>query len=181
MSGCTFCRYNGELYVDNQLVVKGIPPGSFSHIQQRRTYLGGVPNLQTISSAIEGSVSGFVGCIKALSISGKEVDITGTDVISGQNIGQCPTNPCTNTPCSNNGVCEDTGPLVTDFNCTCKDGYSGDTCKIFNPCDTEPCRHGGLCQLDEQSTIGYRCICTALFTGLHCEIPSMLLELLFTL
>jgi hypothetical protein len=170
-------RYNGELYVDDQLVVKDNPPGSFSDVQQWYTYLGGVPNSQSISSVIEGSVSGFVGCIKALSISGKDVDIaTGTHVVSGQNIGQCPANPCTNLPCSNNGVCEDIGPHVKDFNCTCDNGYSGDTCDVFNPCEIEPCHHGGQCQRDEEIAVRYRCICTALFTGPHCEIPSQIPE-----
>lgn len=168
------CRYNGELYVDDQLVAKGEPPGSFLDIQQQYTYLGGVPNPEAISSATEGSVSGFVGCIGALSISGNEIAIMGSDVISSQSVGQCPSNPCTNLPCSNGGACEDVGPLATDFNCTCMDGFRGDTCEIFNPCDTEPCFHGGHCQLDEESTVGYRCVCTALFTGLQCEMESKL-------
>lgn len=168
---CTICRYNGELYVDGSLVAVVDSPGMPGDIRQQFTFLGGLPNPAMFSAATDGPLYGFVGCIRAVSISGKELSITANDAVSGQNVGQCPTDPC-----ANSGLCQDTGPLSTDFKCTCTSSFSGVTCEIFSPCNTEPCLHGGLCQLDELSPVGYRCICTALFIGPQCETSSKPLQ-----
>ena len=164
-------RYSGELHVDGSLVAASDSPGVSDDIQHRYTFLGGVPNPELFSAATDGPFTGFVGCIRALSIDGKEVSLE-NDIISGQSVGQCPDDRCSNQPCANGGLCQDTGPLSTDFNCTCRVPFAGVTCEIFNPCNSDPCLNGGLCRLDKASTAGYRCICTALFIGAQCETPS---------
>ena len=144
---------------------------SFHHRFIRSAKAIRVPNPELFSSATDGPFTGFVGCIRALSIGGKEVSLE-NDIISGQSVGQCPDDRCSNQPCANGGLCQDTGPLSTDFNCTCRVPFTGVTCEIFNPCISDPCLNGGLCRLDKASTAGYRCICTALFIGTQCETPS---------
>ena len=168
----SLCRYNGELYVDGSLVASSDSPGVPTNIH-RYTFLGGIPNHEKFRTATDGHLSGFVGCIRAMSIGGKDLNLV-NDVISGQSVGQCPDDPCSHQPCANGGLCQDTGALLTDFNCTCQEPFSGVTCEIFNPCGFDPCLNGGLCQLDKASSVGYRCICTARFIGVECENSSML-------
>jgi hypothetical protein len=168
-----FGRYSGELYVDGSLVAASASPG-VSHdtgTRQSYTFLGGVPSPRPFSVATDGPMTGFVGCIRAVSIGGRELNLE-NDVIAGQSVGQCPDRACSNRPCSNGGLCRDTGPLSNDFNCTCPVPFAGETCEIFNPCVSDTCLNGGLCRLDQTSTAGYRCICSALFIGIQCETPS---------
>jgi hypothetical protein len=163
-------RYNGELYVNGDQVAASDSPGVPNDIH-RYTYLGGVPNQKTFQTATDGHLSGFVGCIRAMSIGDETLDLT-SDVISGQSVGQCPDDPCSNQPCANGGLCQHTGTLLTDFTCICQEPFGGVTCELFSPCSFDPCLNGGLCQLDETSSVGYRCICTLQFIGVQCETPS---------
>lgn len=39
--------------------------------------------------------------------------------------------PCTSDPCSNDGVCEEDNGK---FKCTCKPGYTGNTCEVKEHC-----------------------------------------------
>jgi hypothetical protein len=49
--------------------------------------------------------------------------------------------------------------------CTCKAGFSGDTCQV-DACNPNPCQHGGSCT---RTASGASCSCKAGYTGSKCE------------
>ena len=79
---------------------------------------------------------------------------------SGENCST--TNPCSSNPCLNGAACNIDGKFIRKeknykkilikvikglggpFNCTCKSGYSGESCQI-TPCTINPCKNGGAC------------------------------------
>jgi hypothetical protein len=137
-----------------------------------RVYLGGTPVSEWLGQADRiGPLTGFVGCIRSLSINGEEMTLM-EDAISSLNVGQCPSGSCTPSPCLNGGICQDIGPLIGDFNCSCLPGFSGMTCQILGACHSQPCFHGGICRRDDDITQGFRCFCPPLFTGVLCQTPS---------
>jgi Notch-like protein len=67
--------------------------------------------------------------------------------------------------------CSEVGPACKGLGaeCTCVDGFTGDTCEVapFDPCEPNPCLNGGVCgALDD----GFACECVDGFTGGTCEI-----------
>ena len=67
-------------------------------------------------------------------------------------------------------ICENGARYNNEFgsyNCTCVDGYEGDSCEIdINECSDNPCTNGICIDLVNM----YECNCTAGYTGVNCEI-----------
>ena len=62
---------------------------------------------------------------------------------------------CRNLPCKNGGDCQDLGN--SQFQCLCRDGFSGDLCEIVDDlCSTSPCTNGGRCL---SWPGGFTCVC----------------------
>ncbi|XP_030832677.1 fibropellin-1-like, partial [Strongylocentrotus purpuratus] len=81
-------------------------------------------------------------------------------------------NPCSSSPCLNNGLCYTTG---AGFACACAGGWSGSNCQIEpDPCRSAPCQNFGFCFT---SVVGadyqYVCFCTQDFRGTNCELPAL--------
>ena len=55
-----------------------------------------------------------------------------------------PVDPCTPTPCANNGNCTISGPL--NYTCECTPGYTGPTCsEAVDGCPTMTCPNNSVC------------------------------------
>ena len=126
--------------------------------------------MTTITNVAINPLTGFVGCVRSVSLDGTEFDLV-ERTISGVNVGECPGDPCSPNPCQNGGSCSATGSLLSDFECSCPDGFSGTLCEVASGvCHVSmPCMHGGECRVDNNVTVGYRCICTATHIGPQCE------------
>ncbi|KAH3893700.1 hypothetical protein DPMN_017850, partial [Dreissena polymorpha] len=75
--------------------------------------------------------------------------------------------PCHPNPCLNNGSCS---YVRSDYFCSCKPGYTGDTCQSeFNACTSNPCKNGGRCVVDLADPTKYLCTCEPEFSGANCE------------
>ncbi|XP_078342465.1 uncharacterized protein LOC144628269 isoform X2 [Oculina patagonica] len=73
-------------------------------------------------------------------------------------------NPCSSSPCLNNGRCI---PKGDEFVCVCPQGYSGSLCdQEISPCFPNPCHNGGQCTASADS---YTCNCKAGFTSENCQ------------
>ena len=161
----------GKLVIDGDVVATGVSPGAFeiSDVQDH-FYLGGVPDPTAKANSSIKTLTSFNGCVRAVILHGTEIDLM-EQATAGANVQQCPASPCFPNPCQNDGTCSRTGFLLSDFECSCPDGYSGSTCEIAsNPCTARMlCMHGGECRLDSSATAGYRCICSATHSGPQCE------------
>lgn len=63
-----------------------------------------------------------------------------------------PVDPCTPTPCANNGDCVVTGPL--NYTCECTPGYNGPTCdEEIDGCLVMSCPDNSVC------VNGSECVC----------------------
>ena len=72
---------------------------------------------------------------------------------------------CSDNPCHNNGVCQQTG--ATTFVCSCPLGYTGLICLDVNECIvSNPCQNGAVCTDTAES---YTCTCVGQFTGINCQ------------
>ena len=163
----------GELAINGIIVATGnSPQGSIAANLMEPFYLGGVPEPEAITNTKISPVTGFTGCIRSVSLDGTEVDIVDR-TISGTNVGECPDDICSPNPCQNGGSCSPTDDLLSDFICSCPEGFTGARCEIASDVCLilMPCMHGGECRLDMTATVGYRCICTATHVGPQCETP----------
>ena len=65
-----------------------------------------------------------------------------------------PVDPCTPTPCANNGNCMVTGLL--NYTCECTPGYTGPTCDDeIGGCPTMSCPSNSICD----NVNGAKCVC----------------------
>jgi hypothetical protein len=161
----------GKLVIDGDVVATGMSPGTFEIIDvMDHFYLGGVPDPTAKTNPSIRALTSFDGCVQAVILDGNETDIM-EQTVAGANVQQCPASPCFPNPCQNDGTCSRTGLLLSEFECSCADGYSGSICEIMsNPCTAQmPCMHGGECRLDNNATAGYRCICSVTHSGPQCE------------
>ncbi|XP_053390839.1 protein eyes shut homolog, partial [Mercenaria mercenaria] len=79
--------------------------------------------------------------------------------------------PCSNSPCLNNGHCFHTNHI--NFKCICAENYNGDKCEK-GPCQPTDnnCQNGAYCQTNNGAAT---CICKAGYSGQTCNIdPSSL-------
>ena len=76
------------------------------------------------------------------------------------------TNPCTLSPCKNNGKCNSENGQIK---CNCTLPYYGSLCEhTRNPCQHSRCLNGGTCDPNENFT-DYACSCQQGFKGSKCE------------
>ncbi|XP_067848566.1 coagulation factor X-like [Heptranchias perlo] len=75
---------------------------------------------------------------------------------------------CVSTPCRNGGICHS---AVSEYNCTCREGYGGRSCEIeSDKCTSNPCKNGGWCR---SKAAQYECFCETGYHGRNCELgPS---------
>ncbi|XP_068705792.1 uncharacterized protein [Montipora foliosa] len=73
---------------------------------------------------------------------------------------------CLPNPCHNGGSCVNLGGT---YECACKKGYKGRTCKERNPCLPNPCNNEGQCTVGGK---GFECSCSSGWKGERCEEPD---------
>lgn len=73
----------------------------------------------------------------------------------------CERDPCSSSPCNNNGSC--TVNSDGTFKCACPSSYGGTRCD--DPCASTPCENGGTCA---KSTNGFNCSCASGWSGEFC-------------
>ena len=77
-------------------------------------------------------------------------------------------NPCSSSPCLNNGTCS-----VGENNsavCLCSSGFLGSTCSSYLACSLNPCKNGGTCTNQPTYATGYYCSCPFGFYGVNCTV-----------
>ncbi|XP_041129698.1 basement membrane-specific heparan sulfate proteoglycan core protein-like isoform X5 [Polyodon spathula] len=145
----------GAIVVDDQAPVNGSSQGKFQGLDlNEELHVGGYPNFAVISKTT-GLNSGFVGCIRQLIIQGDEVIFKDLDQNS-TGISDCPT--CTDQPCQNGGVCEDSE--TSSYICDCPIGFTGSNCEHYSAlhCHPEACGPDATC-INRHSGLGYDCRC----------------------
>ena len=86
---------------------------------------------------------------------------------------QIDSNPCSQSPCLNNGVCTSNS---TTFSCACKTSYSGNNCEIEeNICANHTCGGNGYCFRNGTQPA---CRCFSGYSGNECELASNALLLI---
>nr|XP_022918881.1 protein eyes shut [Onthophagus taurus]XP_022918882.1 protein eyes shut [Onthophagus taurus]XP_022918883.1 protein eyes shut [Onthophagus taurus] len=122
-------------------------------------HFGGIPE----NSQIDGfGYEGFIGCIRKLEISGKEMLIF-KDADDGVGVTECSSLACLSNPCGNGASCSAKGD---DWYCHCKNGFVGKMCET-SICDNNPCQYGATCLPFTGS--GYICLCPFGKHGHFCE------------
>ncbi|XP_052822702.1 neurogenic locus notch homolog protein 1 [Octopus bimaculoides] len=76
----------------------------------------------------------------------------------------CIVDPCSSSPCKNNGTCINKG---YEFRCQCQSGFRGDVCSIVDPCSSFPCKNNGICK---NNGYEFSCQCRDGFRGDVCNI-----------
>ncbi|XP_048736074.2 macrophage mannose receptor 1-like isoform X1 [Ostrea edulis] len=82
---------------------------------------------------------------------------------------------CSSMPCQNGGTCNsielnDNSKKLQTYNCTCRPGWTGKTCKERVPwsaCNISPCKNGGTCI---ESKTSFTCRCPSGYIGPTCGI-----------
>ncbi|XP_032830608.2 pikachurin isoform X2 [Petromyzon marinus] len=130
---------HGRLTVDSQPPSTGHSQGPLSHISFRTPlYVGGPPHAPLTGVAVGPppgwgpplSPLGFLGCVRALRINGREVDARAAPrghAVRGANVGECGREACAAARCGQGAPCE-----VWDGEealCLCSLGFSGPRCQ----------------------------------------------------
>ena len=77
-------------------------------------------------------------------------------------------NPCSSSPCINEGKCVENG---TSYECKCPWGWTGLTCEIcLTDCSSNPCPSNMRCKAIYGG--GFECVCPADRIGPNCEIMN---------
>ncbi|XP_058849388.1 basement membrane-specific heparan sulfate proteoglycan core protein-like isoform X4 [Acipenser ruthenus] len=145
----------GAIVVDDHAPVNGSSQGKFQGLDlNEELHVGGYPDFAVISKTT-GLKSGFVGCIRQLIIQGDEVIFKDLDQ-SSTGISNCPT--CTDQPCQNGGVCEDSE--TSSYICDCPIGFTGSNCEHYSAlhCHPEACGPDATC-INRHNGLGYDCRC----------------------
>uniref|UniRef100_A0A4W3GQQ4 Heparan sulfate proteoglycan 2 n=1 Tax=Callorhinchus milii TaxID=7868 RepID=A0A4W3GQQ4_CALMI len=145
----------GSLSVDHNLPVSGTSQGSFRGLDLNEDlYVGGYPDFDNISKAT-GLDSGFMGCIRQLTIQGDEV-IFSLPELRATGISNCPT--CKDKPCKNGGNCVDSD--TSRYVCLCKRGFTGSNCEHSQDlhCHPEACGPNATC-VNRADGLPYICRC----------------------
>ena len=141
-------------------------------------YLGGAPHDMLIFQDADMMIPsyGLRGCVRSFMLDERELDLF-ADAVTGQDIIECDSAVCSESPCHNNGVCNQdlTG---TSWFCDCLPGFTGPLCE--RPvCNANPCLHGGTC-IGKGDGDGFICLCPFGRRGGICEEEIKLNQPSFT-
>ncbi|XP_061472652.1 pikachurin isoform X2 [Rhineura floridana] len=121
---------DGWLRLDNNHPVSGKSQGQYSKITFRTPfYLGGAPTAYWLVRST-GINHGFQGCVQALIINGKIIDMRPWPLgkaLSGADVGECSSGICDEAFCINGGSC--TVSKVDRYICLCPLGFKGHHCE----------------------------------------------------
>ncbi|XP_033020161.1 pikachurin isoform X1 [Lacerta agilis] len=120
----------GWLRLDNNRPVSGKSQGQYSKITFRTPfYLGGAPTAYWLVRSA-GINRGFQGCVQALTINGKIMDMRPWPLgkaLSGADVGECSSGICDEASCINGGTC--TASKADRYICLCPLGFRGRHCE----------------------------------------------------
>ncbi|XP_035594859.1 basement membrane-specific heparan sulfate proteoglycan core protein-like isoform X12 [Oncorhynchus keta] len=145
----------GSIIVDREAPVNGSSQGKFQGLDlNEELYVGGYPNY-TLLAKTAGLKTGFVGCIRKLVIQGDEIIFKDLQR-SSTGVSNCPV--CTDRPCQNGGMCQDSEASL--YKCSCPRGFTGSNCQHHSSlhCHPEACGPDATC-INRQKTLGYDCRC----------------------
>ncbi|XP_057175223.1 basement membrane-specific heparan sulfate proteoglycan core protein isoform X6 [Triplophysa rosa] len=166
---------HGSLVVDGEAPVNGTSQGKFKGLDlNEELFVGGYPNY-TMLAKTAGLKTGFVGCMKQLTIQGDEVIFKDLDK-SSTGVSNCPT--CKDSPCQHGAVCEDS--VASLYKCKCQRGYTGSNCQHHSSlhCHTEACGPDATC-INRPNGSGYDCRCHLGKSGDKCMAGTLVTTPLF--
>ncbi|XP_055787281.1 basement membrane-specific heparan sulfate proteoglycan core protein-like isoform X1 [Salvelinus fontinalis] len=165
----------GSIIVDREAPVNGSSQGKFQGLDlNEELYVGGYPNY-TLLAKTAGLKTGFVGCIRKLVIQGDEIIFKDLER-SSTGVSNCPV--CTDHPCQNGGMCQDSKASL--YKCSCPRGYTGSNCQHHSSlhCHPEACGPDATC-INRQNTLGYDCRCHLGKSGNKCMDGELVTTPLF--
>ena len=155
----------GYIFIDGVHEASNVLVGSFTQLNLNSPlFIGGLPDFSLLQDAIMQN-SGFDGCIRDFQINNKSVGII-SDALFGVGIEQCLQPRCSYIICQNGGTCVEDAD-VSEFYCSCIDGFSGQFCELPDSlCVPNPCFSEGFCtQIDNT----FFCQCPLEQGGRLCE------------
>ncbi|XP_022249118.1 protein eyes shut homolog [Limulus polyphemus] len=162
----------GYIKVNGSEITGVSPRGMVALDFSSEFFLGGVPDLSTVAKeAVENEPIPFYGCVRHLSVNGKEYDLTENGSVAGRNIEDCDGTPCGFSTCRNGGTCS--MHSEGNFECYCTEQFTGRHCDVPIECFNHSCENGGTCRpLTSPSFSGanYSCDCSLGWKGMLCEI-----------
>uniref|UniRef100_A0A8C7HHD9 Heparan sulfate proteoglycan 2 n=1 Tax=Oncorhynchus kisutch TaxID=8019 RepID=A0A8C7HHD9_ONCKI len=165
----------GSIIVDREAPVNGSSQGKFQGLDlNEELYVGGYPNY-TLLAKTAGLKTGFVGCIRKLVIQGDEIIFKDLQR-SSTGVSNCPV--CTDRPCQNGGMCQDSEASL--YKCSCPRGFTGSNCQHHSSlhCHPEACGPDATC-IHRQNTLGYDCRCHLGKSGNKCMDGELVTTPLF--
>ncbi|XP_064861550.1 basement membrane-specific heparan sulfate proteoglycan core protein-like isoform X10 [Oncorhynchus nerka] len=165
----------GSIIVDREAPVNGSSQGKFQGLDlNEELYVGGYPNY-TLLAKTAGLKTGFVGCIRKLVIQGDEIIFKDLQR-SSTGVSNCPV--CTDRPCQNGGMCQDSEASL--YKCSCPRGFTGSNCQHHSSlyCHPEACGPDATC-INRQKTLGYDCRCHLGKSGNKCMDGELVTTPLF--
>nr|XP_046221837.1 LOW QUALITY PROTEIN: basement membrane-specific heparan sulfate proteoglycan core protein-like [Oncorhynchus gorbuscha] len=165
----------GSIIVDREAPVNGSSQGKFQGLDlNEELYVGGYPNY-TLLAKTAGLKTGFVGCIRKLVIQGDEIIFKDLQR-SSTGVSNCPV--CTDRPCQNGGMCQDSEASL--YKCSCPRGFTGSNCQHHSSlhCHPEACGPDATC-INRQETLGYDCRCHLGKSGNKCMDGELVTTPLF--
>uniref|UniRef100_A0A8C8DE20 Basement membrane-specific heparan sulfate proteoglycan core protein n=1 Tax=Oncorhynchus tshawytscha TaxID=74940 RepID=A0A8C8DE20_ONCTS len=165
----------GSIIVDREAPVNGSSQGKFQGLDlNEELYVGGYPNY-TLLAKTAGLKTGFVGCIRKLVIQGDEIIFKDLQR-SSTGVSNCPV--CTDRPCQNGGMCQDSEASL--YKCSCPRGFTGSNCQHHSSlhCHPEACGPDATC-INRQNTLGYDCRCHLGKSGNKCMDGELVTTPLF--
>eukprot|EP00063_Salmo_salar_P016766 XP_013991601.1 PREDICTED: basement membrane-specific heparan sulfate proteoglycan core protein-like isoform X15 [Salmo salar] len=165
----------GSIIVDREAPVNGSSQGKFQGLDlNEELYVGGYPNY-TLLAKTAGLKTGFVGCIRKLVIQGDEIIFKDLER-SSTGVSNCPV--CTDRPCQNGGMCQDSEASL--YKCSCPRGFTGSNCQHHSSlhCHPEACGPDATC-INRQNSLGYDCRCHLGKSGNKCMDGELVTTPLF--
>ncbi|XP_018333493.1 agrin isoform X1 [Agrilus planipennis] len=164
-------RRDGFLKLNEDESIVGQSKGTWEALDlAEETFVGNV--ITTYKKVYEniGTNQGLRGCIRRLKIGRRGVKLNGDvdDFVLGvQGIQECGSDPCSGSPCQNDGICQAVDSEL--YRCECGPSFIGDFCEnVIDPCLSNPCKGGSECfSLDTEN---FMCQCPAGRKGRTCDL-----------